>query len=223
MACEGGFMKILKLSMVFKNEFHTTGETKGSIIDFLKDSNDIPYIPATHIKGIMRTEAERILRSVENIPCYITGDPRSNKMNVTLCDEVKNGGFRCDVCRIFGVPNKQGGRDYREGKVRITDFRTEKDVLAVSRTHVSINRGTQTKSGHALFNMLSVPAKTRFTGYIIVRDVLTDTEEKLLHASIHSMAHYGIGKDRSRGLGGIDTVDGFSISEISPDEFRKVK
>jgi CRISPR/Cas system CSM-associated protein Csm3 (group 7 of RAMP superfamily) len=216
-------MKILKLSMVFKNEFHTTGETKGSLIDFLKDSNNIPYIPATHIKGIMRTEAERILRSIENIPCYITGDPHSNLMNVTLCDEVKNEGFRCDVCRIFGVPNTEGGGDYREGKVRITDFRTDKDVGAVSRMHVSIDRGTQTKTEHALFNMLSVPSKTRFTGYILVRDALIYPEDKLLHASIHSMAHYGIGKDRSRGLGGIDTIDGFDISEISQDEFLKVK
>ncbi|MBE0524585.1 MAG: hypothetical protein IBX40_09680 [Methanosarcinales archaeon] len=216
-------MKILKLSMVFKNEFHTTGETKGSLIDFLKDSKESPYIPATHIKGIMRTEAERILRSVEKIPCYITGDPRSKSMNVTLCDEVKNGGFGCDVCRIFGVPNTDGGGDFREGKVRITDFRTDKKVGAVSRTHVSIDRGTQTKTEHALFNMLSVPSKTQFTGYILVRDELTDPENKLLYASMHSMAHYGIGKDRSRGLGGIDTVDGFSILEISQDEFLKVK
>lgn len=215
-------MKILKLSMVFKNEFHTTGETKGSLIDFLKDSKDSLYIPATHIKGIMRTEAERILRSVENIPCFITGNPE-NAMKVTLCDEVKNGGFRCDVCRIFGVPNTDGGVDYREGKVRITDFRTDKVVGAISRMHVSIDRGTQTKSKSALFNILSVPSKTSFTGHIIVRDTLTDAENKLLHASIHSMAHYGIGKDRSRGLGGIDTVDGFSILEISQDEFLKVK
>jgi len=218
-------MKILKLSMVFKNDFHTTGETKGSLIDFLKDSEG-PYIPATHIKGIMRTEAERILRSVENIPCFITGNPQ-NSMKVTLCDEVIKGGFRCDVCKIFGVPNTEGGRDYREGKTRITDFRPDKkDVGSVSKMHVSINRETQTKSKSALFNMISVPSKTRFTGYILIRETLTDPEDKLLHASIHSMAHYGIGKDRSRGLGGIesiDTIDGFNLLEISRDEFLKVK
>lgn len=211
-------MKILKLSMLFKNDFHTTGEAKGSLVDFLKDSEENPYIPATHIKGIMRTEAERILRSVENIPCYITGDPK-----VILCDEVKNGGFGCDVCRIFGVPNTKGGGDYREGKVRVTDFKTDKDVQAVSRMHVSIKRETQTKSEHALFNMHSVPSGTEFTGYLLIRDALTDSEEKLLHASIHSMAHYGIGKDRSRGLGGIDSVDGLKIAEISHDEYLKVR
>ncbi len=215
-------MKIVKISILFKNDFHTTGEAKGSLVDFLKDSEENPYIPATHIKGIMRTEAERILRSVEDIPCYITGDPEAAR--VTLCDEVKNGGFRCDVCRIFGVPNTEGGGDYREGKIRVTEFKTDKnDVPAIARMHVSIKRETQTKSEHALFNMHSVPSKTEFTGYILIREALTDSENKLLHASIHSMAHYGIGKDRSRGLGGIDSTEGLKISEISHDEYLKVR
>lgn len=212
-------MKILKLSLTFKNDFHTTGESKGSLVDFLKDSKDSPYIPATHVKGVMRTEAERILRTTENISCYITGNPK-----VVLCDEVKNGGFGCDVCRIFGVPNTRGGGDYREGKIRITDFKTEKNVEAVSRMHVSIERDTQTKSEHALFNMLSVPSKTEFSGYIIIREALTTSEEKLLAASIHSMAHYGIGKDRSRELGGImDSPESLKISEVSQNEYLGVK
>ncbi len=185
----------------------------------MKDSKDSPYIPATHVKGVMRTEAERILRTTENISCYITGNPK-----VVLCDEVKNGGFGCDVCRIFGVPNTRGGGDYREGKIRITDFKTEKNVEAVSRMHVSIERDTQTKSEHALFNMLSVPSKTEFSGYIIIREALTTSEEKLLAASIHSMAHYGIGKDRSRGLGGImDSPESLKISEVSQNEYLGVK
>lgn len=166
----------------------------------------------------MRTEAERILRSTESIPCFITGNP-----SVILCDEVKNGGFRCDVCRIFGVPNTEGGGNYREGKIRITDFKTAENIQAVSRMHVSIKRETQTKSEHALFNMLSVPCKTEFSGYILIREALTASEEKLLHASIHSMAHYGLGKDRSRGLGGIDSIDGLKITEISQDEYLGVK
>lgn len=211
-------MKILKVSLKFKNDFHTTGETKGSLIDFLKDQKDIPYIPATHIKGIMRTEAERILRSVENIPCFITGNP-----GIILCDEIKKGGYRCDVCRMFGVPDTEGGGDYREGKIRVTDFRTNNTVKANSRMHVSIKRDTQTKSEHALFSMLSVPEKTEFTGYILIRNDLTENETKLLHASLHSMAHYGIGKDRSRGHGGIENVDGLKISEISRDEYLGVK
>ncbi len=212
-------MKILRISLKFKNDFHTTGESKGSLIDFLKDSWDAPYIPATHIKGVMRTEAERLLRSIENIPCFITGNPE-----VILCDEVKNGDFGCDVCRIFGVPNTEGGLVYREGKIRITDFKTCKNIEAVSRAHVSIERGTQTKIEHALFNMHSVPAETEFTGYILIREALTASEEKLLHASIHSMVHYGLGKNRSRGLGGIiDSEDCLKISEISQDEFLGVK
>ncbi|MDP2844960.1 MAG: RAMP superfamily CRISPR-associated protein, partial [Candidatus Methanoperedens sp.] len=168
-------MNILKISFLSKNALHTTGESKGSLVDFLRNSKDEPYIPATHIKGIMRTEAERLLRSIENIPCYITGNPK-----IILCDEVKAGGFRCDVCRVFGVPNTEGGGDYREGKIRITDFRKKNKVIAVSRMHVSIMRETQTKQESALFNMHSVPSETEFSGFVIIREALTDSEDKLL-------------------------------------------
>jgi len=204
-------MKILKITLLLKNDFHSTGESKGSLVDYLRNSNDEPYIPATHIKGIMRTEAERLLRSTENIPCYITGNP-----NIILCDEVKAGRFRCDVCRVFGVPNTNGGGDYREGKIRITDFITKNKVIAVSRMHVSIIRKTQTKKDHALFNMHSVPSKTEFSGFVLIRERLEDSEDKLLKASIYSMSHYGIGKGRSRGLGGIKCIN---ISEITLDKY----
>jgi len=204
-------MNILKISFSLKNNFHTTGESKGSLVDFLRNSKDEPYIPATHIKGIMRTEAERLLRSTEKIPCYITGNPR-----IILCDEVNAGGFKCDVCRVFGVPNTEGGGNYREGKIRITDFLTTDEVTAVSRMHVSIMRDTQTKKDSALFNMHSVPSETEFSGFVLIRETLTDSEDKLLKASIHSMSHYGIGKDRSRGLGGIEKL---KISNVSHDEY----
>lgn len=214
-------MKILKISLIFKNDFHTTGEQKGPIVDFLKDSKGNPYIPSTHIKGIMRTEAERLLRSTENISCFITGNPK-----IVLCEDVENGGFGCDVCRIFGVPKKGL---YKEGKIRITDFKIEKKVDISSRMHVSIKRDMQTKSNSALFDMRSVPFHTKFTGYIFIRDDLTVSEEKLLYASIHSMTHYGIGKGRSRGLGGIMETpghggndDGLKISEISQEEYMRM-
>ena len=204
-------MNILKISFSSKNDLHTTGESKGSLVDFLRNSKDEPYIPATHIKGIMRTEAERLLRSTENIPCYITGNPK-----IILCDEVKAGGFRCDVCRVFGVPNTEGGGDYREGKIRITDFNTKNKVIAASRMHVSIMRASQTKQESALFNMHSVPSKTEFYGFVLIREKLTDSEDKLLKASINSMSHYGIGKDRTRGLGGIENL---KILDVSHDEY----
>jgi CRISPR/Cas system CSM-associated protein Csm3 (group 7 of RAMP superfamily) len=217
MAYEGGIMKIWKISFIFNNDFHTTGELKGSLVDFLKDSENNPYIPATHIKGVMRTEAERILRSIENIPCYITGKPK-----IILCEEVKKGEYKCDVCRIFGAPNNRS--EYKEGKIRVTDFRTEIEIIGVSRMHVSIERDRQIKSKEALFNILSVPSKTEFSGHIFIRQDLTESESKLLMASIHSMCHYGLGKERSRGLGGLDnSLEGMKITEITQEEYLGVK
>ncbi len=81
-------------------------------------------------------------------------------------------------------------------------------------------RETQTKQESALFNMHSVPSETEFSGFVIIREALTDSEDKLLKASIHSMSHYGIGKDRSRGLGGIENL---KISDVSQDEYLELR
>ena len=38
---------------------------------------------------------------------------------------------------------------------------------------------------------------------IIVRDGLTEEEERVFLASLHAMADYGLGKNRSRGFGAL--------------------
>jgi CRISPR/Cas system CSM-associated protein Csm3 (group 7 of RAMP superfamily) len=216
-------VKLLKVTLSFKTDVHTTGEMGGALIEYLKDARGNPYIPATHVKGVMRCEAERILKATENIPCFITGnpekDPTSRKHETTLCKEVRDGGYRCDICRLFGVPNTEGGGEYREGKLRITDFKTTKKVSPLSRMHVSIDRSTQTHAKQALYNMHTVPHNTEFTGYIIIRKPLSESESKLLYACLHSMAHYGFGRERSRGLGEIDPQDGLKIEEVTPEAY----
>jgi len=214
-------MNILQITLVAITDFHTTSEAKGSSIDYLTDVNEIPYIPGTHIKGVMRTEAERIIRSVEGISCWITGDldmigaSKDDKRKVKTCDELKNGGFGCDVCRVFGLPNTVGGGKYREGKIRITNFKASGKVISASRMHVSIDRDTLTNRSGALSQTRVVPSGCKFTGYIIARN-LKDSEDNLLRASIYSMCHYGLGGERSRGLGSFDVE---KIESITYEDF----
>jgi len=213
-------MKLWKISITVQSGFCTSGEKMGSFIDGLKDAHNLPYIPATHIKGIMRCEAERLLRSdpkSKTRECSIFGesDNSGTSSNPRLCKEVlqRDGDFGCDICRLFGPPNvadttNSGSKTvYQEGLIRVTDFhlgdpQTE-DRRMDRRPHVAINRSSQTKETGHIFSGNVVPGGVTFQGFIIVRKDLQKSEEKLLEASLHSLAHYGIGGNRSRGLGGV--------------------
>ncbi len=202
-------MKILRISLINTVDFHTMGETQGSTIDFLKNSEGIPYIPATHIKGVMRTEAERIMRSTMDYKHGIFKIKPDNNFSDAENKRIK--GIRTEnelklretcsiVCNIFGKIHDVNSQAYHEGKIKITDFIADKKFLSVSRMHVAINRNNLSKEERALFRTRAVPAGSRFTGYLFIRD-LSEDENKLLMASLHSMCHYGLGGERSRGLG----------------------
>jgi CRISPR/Cas system CSM-associated protein Csm3 (group 7 of RAMP superfamily) len=199
-------MNILKITLEATSDFHTSGGSQGSTVDYLRDTNDVPYVPASHIKGVMRTEAERIVRSIYDIKCWITGDidkkdaSENDKRGIVLCDELQNGKYACDVCPLFGVPNNDGKAGYSEGKIRVMDFRADEGSSSSARMHVSIDRDNLSKNDGGLFRTKGVSAGTRFTGYIITKN-LNENERRLLEASLHSMCHYGIGGERSRGLG----------------------
>lgn len=216
-------MNIWRITLVATSDFHTSSESKGSTTDYLRNIDDIPYIPGTHIKGVMRTEAERILRCTEGIDCWITGDidmvgaSEDNKRPFKTCEKLKNGKYGCDVCRVFGMPHLSGDDNYREGKIRVTDFTAKGSVVSASRMHVSIDRNNLSKIERALFRTRVVPAGCQFTGYIITK-VLNENEKKLLKGSMHSMAHYGLRGERSRGLGSFDIE---SFKSISYNDFLK--
>ena len=216
-------MIIWRITLVTTSDFHTSSEAKGSTMDYLRNIDDIPYIPGTHIKGVMRTEAERILRCIKDIDCWITGDvdmvgaSEDNKRPFKTCEELKRGEYGCDVCRVFGMPHLSGDDNYREGKIRVTDFTSKGRVVSTSRMHVSIDRNNLSKTESALFRTRVVPAGCQFTGYIITK-VLSENEEQLLKGSMHSMAHYGLGGERSRGLGSFDIE---SFEPILYDDFLK--
>jgi CRISPR/Cas system CSM-associated protein Csm3 (group 7 of RAMP superfamily) len=203
-------MEVWAIDLCFVSPFHSTGTNMGSFIQVTRGSDakgmNVPYIPATHLKGVMRCEAERIMRTVAGISCYITGRPDVPGHVIEVCDEVKTGGYKCPVCSLFGVPNIDGGGGFREGKLRFLDFypsRENEEVKIERRSHVMINRKYLVKEKGALYSEEAVPSGTIFTGNIIVRSVLSEEEERLFMASLHAMAGYGLGKNRSRGFGAI--------------------
>ncbi|HWQ62965.1 MAG TPA: RAMP superfamily CRISPR-associated protein, partial [Methanospirillum sp.] len=153
-------MKILRIGLINTTDFHTMGEAQGSTIDFLKNSKGIPYIPATHVKGIMRTEAERIMRSAmdykngflqSEIDNNTSDAERERIKRIRTENELKLREISSIVCNIFGKIHGEDAETYHEGKIKITDFIADKGVMSVSRMHVSINRSYLSKKDGALF------------------------------------------------------------------------
>lgn len=204
-------MEVWEIELTCTSPFHTTGTVAGSFIQVLRTGRGLTggevYIPATHLKGVMRCEAERIMRTIQDIPCYITGDP-ADSGRIQVCDEVEKGENLCPICSVFGVPHSDGGGRYREGKIRVMDFYLTdgEDHRIERRSHVTINREFLAKEEHALYSEEVVPAQSVFSGQIIIRQALTEEEERLLRGCINAMADYGIGRDRSRGFGQVSVL-----------------
>lgn len=217
-------MNIFKLTLINTTDFHTRGDVQGSTIDYLKNFKEVPYIPATHIKGVMRTEAERIMHSVMKYkdeplePDNVILDTDIERIkDLNTKKELNLREISSTVCNIFGKIHSDTVEGYHEGKIKITDFIANEEILSASRMYVSINRNFLSKQERALFKIRTVPAGSRFTGYILTQD-LNDEENKLLLGSLHSMCHYGLGGNRSRGLGNF-IIEG--PTKISYEEFVK--
>jgi CRISPR/Cas system CSM-associated protein Csm3 (group 7 of RAMP superfamily) len=205
-------MNVWKIELRLCSDFHSAGETRGSVIHVLK-SGITPYIPGSHIKGMLRTEAERIWFSthggVRN--CYLTGAPDGTEKNPAGVEKCKDEDG-CPICSLFGVP-EQEEKSYAEAKVKFTDFFCSRGDNESERAHVKIRRNTGAKEERALFTEKTVARGSVFTGFILMR-TLEEAEEKLLHGALRSASDYGFGGGRTRGLGCVDltinvgTMDG---------------
>ena len=172
-------MEIWKLVITLKTDFHTAGVTKGSTIDVLKDEKCV-YIPASHIKGVIRTEAERIIKGL------------NKELRIV------------DI--LFGPEEQESKSDgeYIEPKLKFLDAVSSIGKI-IERHHVKIEIETGSSEGHALFTQKTIPAGTVFTSFMFIRGNggLTPEEKKLLDAAIMSTEHYGLGGSRSSGLGSV--------------------
>ena len=206
-------MKMWKVELRLCSDFHTAGETRGSVIHVLKSGN-MPLIPGSHIKGVLRTEAERLWFGAQEVErkCYLTGTPDGTEekpAGIKDCED-KDG---CPICGMFGVP-KQEDKGYTEAKLKFTDFLCSRTNNESERTHVQINRYTGAKRERALFTEKTVARGSVFRGFILMR-ALEEEEEKLLRGALHSASDYGFGGGRTRGLGCVEiTINEGTMAEL---------
>lgn len=207
-------MKVMKLRIELKDDFHTSGSAQGSRCDVLRCGEKF-IIPGSHLKGVIRTEAERIWFSAMDLkPCRIT--------YMTERFHCTNPGA-CPICTMFGKPNQrddlegqgEGAAGYQEGVLRFYDAIMVQGGRSPSpRTHASIDRGTESNVSGALYSVSVLGRGSVFEGFVVMRHEMTEKENRLLRGAVASAGWYGLGKERSRGLGRVE----MTLTESSMEE-----
>lgn len=146
---------------------HGTTEPASVDLPVIKDLEGIPYIPGSSLKGVLRTEIERLLRSLGEIDGK---NPRSCEPDPKLmCGE----GEECTACILFG-----GLSLAASVKVHDATTTSKKNLI---RDGVRIDRKTGKAASGAKYDLEVVPRGTVFYGRMMVENpdlAVYDIEKK---------------------------------------------
>ena len=165
---------------------------------------EIPYLPGSSVKGVLRSEVERVFRSIGERVCEIPNvcDPKQDT------DE-----DYCMVCGIFGGMNLAG-------HVRLRDCLTVNDTVHVGiKPGVAINRTLGTAQSGALYNLEVIHPSQKF-GFTMVVDNINlispdgtqsseDTRSKALWYILNRLmsGSISLGRKSTSGLGDVILED----------------
>lgn len=164
------------------------------------DAQGYPLIPASTMRGRLRTHLERLLVSLDQPVCTPPAPERMCPHAWRTADPAE--GF-CMACRIFGSPWYEAGMIsgdlLLDAKQRIAP-----GLLRTERTSVSISRRLQTAQVERLFSIETATqglgtTSLRFAGVLSGR--LERQEAGYLLAAIRMVTHAGGSK--ARGLGAL--------------------
>jgi len=189
---------ILRLELEFSSDLHHgTGDGIAGILDraFCRDSEGVPYLMASAIKGKLRFGALRFLRSTEDPGLACRPE-----------DGQPCGGSSCLFCQIFGSPRVTGQAIFEDAYPR--DRAWFREVAARSgtmlwsgpaqmRATAAMSRAWQRAEPRHLFTTETMPAHLEFSASI--RGNLTERQVRILRQSAAILNHFG--GDSARGLG----------------------
>lgn len=161
----------------------------------IKDVLGTPYIPGSSLKGRIRSEFERIAKSLGKPVCEapLVGN---------MCgSRTKDEEELCAACKVFGT----AGRLFaRASKVTCRDAYPTSEVRQTEiRESVAIERETKRAAPGRLFSVEAVPRGTTFDLEIIFENP-EDEELKLFLAALKSVEDLGVGGHTSRGYGKVE-------------------
>jgi len=159
-------------------------------------TEEVIYIPGSSFRGVLRSHAERLVRSVNpNAACSVTGEnclQRQGLREADLCGEEAYA-RSCYTCRLFGNTGIAS-------RVKVSDFYPCGQLLTEVRPGVAIDRVTGAVA-HGPFQMETV-TDGEFSGTITVRN-FTLGQLGLLAAALLDISDglVPLGHAKSRGLG----------------------
>jgi len=165
----------------------------------IRDSGGYPIVPGSSLKGVLRSEMERLLRGLPKRACT----PED------LCDPKKVK--ECTVCQLFG------GRELA-ASIRVRDAITKSKKTLV-RDGVRIDRKTRRVEGVAKYTIEVVPKGTVFRGIITIENPQLETFEYAKLGALLGTIRFFNATARSLG-GGVSR--GFGEVVIVPTRIREV-
>lgn len=164
----------------------------GTDLPILLTPDGKPYIPGSSFKGVVRSHAERLLRSIATT--HIDGEEEPCKI-CSMIGEVFGTQKQASKVIFRDCPAQTSTKDYRFG--------------------IGIDRKTKTVA-EGPFSFEFAPAGTKFLVEIVAEN-LSDVELGILCAGLNSLieGHASIGGGKSRGLGAVK-LNITKIEKISP-------
>jgi len=161
-----------------------------------RPDGEVIYIPGSSLRGVLRSHAERLVRSVnENAACKVAEKNCLQKHNLREAELNGEEAYSksCYICRLFGNTGIAS-------RVKVSDFYPSGPLLTDVRPGVAIDRVTGAVA-HGPFQMEMV-TDGEFQGTITVRN-FTLGQLGLLAAALLDIGEglVPIGHAKSRGLG----------------------
>jgi len=201
-------------------------EQIGTDLPVLRDASGRPYLPGASLKGVLRSQAEALLRAWGLDACdpftnpCIRDTPPSDGRSAAERTRLRREQVRshaCVACRVFGAPSLAS-------HVVFADAVPEGDVVTEIRDGVAIDRDLGRVSGARKYDYEVVPAGTRFRLRIVMND-LADWGEGLVAAVLDHLdaGFVRVGGFKSRGLGlvslheqHVDVLEGAALERTQP-------
>ncbi len=208
-------------------------------MEFVKTSTkfgDVPYLPGSSLKGVIRSHAERILRTL-NLKwskCDITQKGMS-------CTELRSGGSNnkklpyskhCFACRTFGSTELASRTRFTDAYPWSLNADREAmeeaagQILLESRTSAKIDRSKGVAAGGALFSLQVVSAGQFYSEVSLRNYQLWQIALLAIVLRDINAGHQRLGASKSRGLGKVKiVVTGFEIQQFGSlaDDGDKLK
>ena len=182
----------------------------GADLPVVRDAANLPYIPGSSFKGVLRSYVESILRSLTDdrrVVCNPTNDDEQciTRTEMANLREQRDDQLilekTCWICQLFGSL-------WYASKLQIRDLHVQPELWFnqyQQRDGVAIDRDTETAADGKLYDFEVVPAGVLFDFQAIV-DNAEDWQLGMLYLGLSAFENgeLTIGGGSSRGLGAIE-------------------